>query len=213
MNRYQDTFARRIVIIEDNAELRDVYSLVLKSIGRYEVVATYGACDEALKELPRIKPDLVIIDLTLPGMSGISGISKIKKILPSIKVMVVTVHDDNESVFSSFMAGAIGYLTKDADPHDLIRAVDQVFAGGAPMTPKIATMIISSFHTNPNSPLTERETDVLRQLSQGKSYDYIAAALNVTRDTVKTHIRHIYEKLQVNNKSEAVIKARKDNLV
>jgi DNA-binding NarL/FixJ family response regulator len=213
MNKYTQTFSSRIVIIEDNAELRNVYSLVLKSIARYDVIATYETADEALKELPKLKPDLVLVDLTLPGMPGISAIYKIKKMFPNIKVMVVTVHDDHESVFNSFCAGAIGYLTKDADPHDLIRAVDQVFAGGAPMTPKIATMIISSFHTNPNSPLTERETDVIRQLSQGKSYDYIAAALNVTRDTVKTHIRHIYEKLQVNNKSEAVIKARKDNLV
>jgi|APAra7269096979_1048534.scaffolds.fasta_scaffold00086_51 DNA-binding NarL/FixJ family response regulator len=213
MNKYTQTFSSRIVIIEDNAELRNVYSLVLKSIARYDVIATYETAEEALKELPKLKPDLAIVDLTLPGMPGISAIYKIKKMFPNIKVMVVTVHDDHESVFNSFCAGAIGYLTKDADPHDLIRAVDQVFAGGAPMTPKIATMIISSFHTNPNSPLTERETDVLRQLSQGKSYDYIAAALNVTRDTVKTHIRHIYEKLQVNNKSEAVIKARKDNLV
>jgi DNA-binding NarL/FixJ family response regulator len=210
---YSVELSKRIIIIEDNAELREVYSLVLRSIARYDVAATYEAADEALKELVKIKPDLVIIDLTLPGMSGIEGIAKIKKLLPATKVLVVTVHDDNESVFSSFCAGAIGYLTKDADPHDLIKAVEQVFAGGAPMTPKIASMIISSFHTNPNTPLTERETDVLRQLSQGKSYDYIAVALSITRDTVKTHIRHIYEKLQVNNKSEAVIKARKDNLV
>lgn len=213
MDSISQAFKSRIVIIEDNAELRNVYSMVLKSIGRYDVVATFESCDDALKQLVKISPDLVIIDLTLPGMSGITGISKIKKLLPNVKVMVITVHDDNESVFKSFSNGAIGYLTKDADPHDLIRAVEQVFSGGAPMTPKIATMIISSFHTNPNTPLTERETDVLRQLSQGKSYDYIAAALHVTRDTVKTHIRHIYEKLQVNNKSEAVIKARKDNLV
>jgi len=205
--------SKRIIIIEDNAELREVYSLVLRTIARYDVVATYEACDEALKELSKTKPDLVIIDLTLPGMSGIEGITKIKKLVPTTKVLVVTVHDDHESVFRSFCAGAIGYLTKDADPQDLIGAVEQVFAGGAPMTPKIASMIISSFHTNPNTPLTERETDVLRQLSQGKSYDYIAIALSITRDTVKTHIRHIYEKLQVNNKSEAVIKARKDNLV
>lgn len=205
--------SKRIIIIEDNAELREVYSLVLRTIARYDVVATYEACDEALKELSKTKPDLVIIDLTLPGMSGIEGITKIKKLVPTTKVLVVTVHDDHESVFRSFCAGAIGYLTKDADPQDLIAAVEQVFAGGAPMTPKIASMIISSFHTNPNTPLTERETDVLRQLSQGKSYDYIAIALSITRDTVKTHIRHIYEKLQVNNKSEAVIKARKDNLV
>jgi DNA-binding NarL/FixJ family response regulator len=207
------TLSNRIIIIEDNAELREVYSLVLRTIGRYDVVAAYEACDEALKELTKMKPELVIIDLTLPGMSGIDGITRIKKLLPATKVLVVTVHDDHESVFRSFCAGAIGYLTKDADPQDLIKAVEQVFAGGAPMTPKIASMIISSFHTNPNTPLTDRETDVLRQLSQGKSYDYIAIALSITRDTVKTHIRHIYEKLQVNNKSEAVIKARKDNLV
>jgi DNA-binding NarL/FixJ family response regulator len=203
----------RIIVIEDNGELREIYSLVLRSVGGYDVVATYDSCEDAIKDLLKTKPDLAIIDLTLPGMSGINGIHKIKKVLPNVKVMVVTVHDDHESVFSSFCAGAIGYLTKDADPQDLIKAVGQVFAGGAPMTPKIATMIISSFHTNPKTPLTDRETDVLRQLSQGKSYDYIAAALNITRDTVKTHIRHIYEKLQVNNKSEAVIKARKDNLV
>lgn len=211
--KYSMELSKRIIIIEDNAELREVYSLVLRTIARYDVVATYEACDEALKELSKTKPDLVIIDLTLPGMSGIEGITKIKKLVPTTKVLVVTVHDDHESVFRSFCAGAIGYLTKDADPQDLIAAVEQVFAGGAPMTPKIASMIISSFHTNPNTPLTERETDVLRQLSQGKSYDYIAIALSITRDTVKTHIRHIYEKLQVNNKSEAVIKARKDNLV
>jgi DNA-binding NarL/FixJ family response regulator len=203
----------QIIIIEDNAELRSIYSMVLATVGGYDVISTYNSCEDAIKDLTKTKPDLAIVDLTLPGMSGISGIYKIKKILPDIKVMVVTVHDDHESVFSSFCAGAIGYLTKDADPQDLIKAVEQVFAGGAPMTPKIASMIISSFHTNPRTPLTDRETDVIRQLSQGKSYDYIAAALSITRDTVKTHIRHIYEKLQVNNKSEAVIKARKDNLV
>src|SRR4051812_19879909 len=116
----ETALSNRIIIIEDNAELRDVYSLVLRSIARYNVVATYEACDEALKELLKIKPDLVIIDLTLPGISGVDGVSKIKKLLPTTKVLVVTVHDDNESVFSSFCAGAIGYLTKDADPHDLI---------------------------------------------------------------------------------------------
>src|SRR3954470_5677557 len=100
--KYETASSNRIIIIEDNTELREVYSLVLRSIGRYDVVATYEACDEALKELPKIKPDLVIIDLTLPGMSGIDGITKIKKLLPATKVMVVTVHDDNESVFRSF---------------------------------------------------------------------------------------------------------------
>src|SRR3954467_11962352 len=107
MNKYTQTFSGRIVIIEDNAELRNVYSLVLKSIARYDVVATYESADEALKELPKLKPDLVLVDLTLPGMPGISAIYKIKKLFPNTKVMVVTVHDDHESVFNSFCAGAI----------------------------------------------------------------------------------------------------------
>jgi DNA-binding NarL/FixJ family response regulator len=123
------------------------------------------------------------------------------------------VHDDSTHVFEALCGGAIGYLTKDSNHLEILNAVNQVFAGGAPMSAKIANMIVRSFHINPQSPLTERETQVLQQLAQGKTYDYIAQTLFVSRDTIKTHIRHIYEKLQVDNKSDAVIKARNQNYV
>lgn len=204
---------KRIIIVEDNPDLRHVYSSILNGTRDFFVVGDFETCEEALSYLEEEEPDLVIIDITLPGMSGIDGIYKIKRILPNVKVMVVTVHDDHQSVLESFCAGAIGYLTKDANHDDLISAVNQVFNGGAPMTPRIASMVITSFHKNPNTPLTDRETDVLIHLSQGKSYDHIADALDIAKDTVKTHIRHIYEKLHVNNKSEAIMKARKERLV
>jgi DNA-binding NarL/FixJ family response regulator len=210
---YVETIVKKLVIIEDNDQLRDAYSLIIRGLEGFEVVNTYDNCEAAIKKLTKDDPDLILIDITLPGMSGIQGISKIKRINPEIKILVVTVHDDNENVFNAFCAGAIGYITKDADYKELIDAIEQVFYGGAPMTPKIANKIISSFHTNPKTPLTTRETEVLRELSQGKSYDYIAIALSITKDTVKTHIKHIYEKLQVNNKSEAVVKAKNENWV
>ncbi len=206
-------FFKRIVIIEDNVELRDAYKILLKGINNYLIVGLYDDCETALKNFSKDNPDLILIDLNLPGMDGVAGILKFKKIDPKIRILVVSVHDDSPHVFDALCAGAIGYITKDSNHQELIAAIEQVSNGGAPMSARIANMIVRSFHVNPQTPLTDRETDVLKQLAQGKTYDYIAKALNVTRDTVKTHIRHIYEKLQVNNKSEAVIKARKDNLV
>jgi DNA-binding NarL/FixJ family response regulator len=203
----------RIIIIEDNTELRETYEQMIRSFEDYQVVGAYDTCEEAIKRLNKDKPDLVLIDLSLPGMNGIEGTLRIKKINPAIKVLVVTVHDDNEHVFDALCAGAIGYITKDVNQSDMIFAIKQVLAGGSPMSPRIATMIIKSFHRNPQTPLTERETDVLKDLAKGKTYDYIARDLSISKDTVKTHIKHIYEKLQVNNKSDALIKARKDHLV
>jgi DNA-binding NarL/FixJ family response regulator len=204
---------RRIVIIEDNVELREAYDLLLRNNNDYKVVGLYDDCESALKHFAKDGPEVLLVDLNLPGMSGLTGISKFKKINPDVKILVVTVHDDSPHVFDALCAGAIGYITKDANLQELILAIDQVVNGGAPMSAKIANMIVKSFHINPKTPLTDRETDVLKQLAQGKTYGYIADDLNVSKDTVKTHIRHIYEKLQVNNKSDAVIKAKKDNLV
>lgn len=203
----------RIVIVEDNLELRRSYELILNSFEDFSVINTYETCEEAIRQLGKDRPDLVLIDLTLPGMNGIEGTARIRKANPSIKVLVITVHDDSEHVFDALCAGAGGYITKDLNQNDLLFSVRQVFEGGAPMSPKIANLIIRSFHRNPETPLTERETDVLKNLAKGKTYEYIARDLNISKDTVKTHIKHIYEKLQVNNKSDALIKARRDNLV
>lgn len=204
---------KRIVIVEDNVELRNAYQIILQSLSEFSVVNVYGDAESALKHLSSDAPDLILLDLNLPGINGVAAISKIKKINSRIRVLVVTVHDDSTHVFDALCAGAIGYLTKDADHLEILNAVTQVFNGGAPMSAKIANMIVRSFHINPQSPLTDRETQVLQQLAQGKTYEYIAQSLFVSRDTIKTHIRHIYEKLQVNNKSDAVIKARNQNYV
>jgi len=211
--RFQDDYVKRIVIVEDNKELRDAYGRILASSADYSVTNAYNDCESCIRNLAKDCPHLVIMDLNLPGMSGIAGIVKIKKLEPRTNILVVTINDDNENVFDALCAGAIGYMTKDSIHEDLIPAVEQIFRGSAPMSAKIATMIVKSFHLNPKTPLTEKETAVLRKLAEGKTYDYIAQELHVTRDTVKTHIRHIYEKLQVDNKSEAVIKARKFNFV
>ena len=204
---------KRIVIVEDNVELRDAYQIILQNVPEFSVVNVYGDAESALKHLDRDTPDLILLDLNLPGISGVTAIAKIKKLDDRIRVLVVTVQDDSTHVFDALCAGAIGYLTKDADHLELVNAVNQVFKGGAPMSAKIANMIVRSFHINPKSPLTDRETQVLQQLAQGKTYDYIAQTLFVSRDTIKTHIRHIYEKLQVDNKSDAVVEARKQNYV
>ena len=207
-----DQFSR-IVIIEDNQELRDTYEQLIKGFEDFDVVNKYSNCEEAIKRINKDDPDLILIDLSLPGMNGIEGTTRIKKLKPKVKVLVITVHDDSEHVFDALCAGAIGYITKDLTQNTLIFAIRQVLDGGAPMSPKIANLIIKSFHRNPQTPLTDRETDVLKHLAKGKTYDYVARDLSISKDTVKTHIKHIYEKLQVSNKSEALLKARKDNLV
>ncbi len=213
MNAKDDGATRLVTLIEDNVELRTTYALILKGVGGYKIIGEYDSCEAALKNIEKEVPDIILIDLTLPGMNGISGITRIKKLLPAVRIVVITVHDEPEFVFNALCAGAIGYLTKDSSFEQILSAINEVFDGGAPMSAKIASMVIKSFHVNPRSPLTERETDVLKQLAQGKTYDYIADTLFISKDTVKTHIRHIYEKLQVDNKSDAVIKARKDSLV
>lgn len=213
MGDFRAGLIRRIVIIEDNEDLRNAYEMIVRSLEEYFVVATYSRCEEALRKIVRDHPDLVLMDLSLPGMSGLEGILKIKQKLSAVKVVVLTVHDDPESVFEAFCAGAIGYITKDSNHIQLIEAINEAFTGGAPMSSKIAHMIIRSFHKNPKSPLTDRETDVIKSLAQGKTTDYIARELSVSIDTIKTHIKHIYGKLQVNNRSDAVVKAREQKLV
>ncbi|MBL7839613.1 MAG: response regulator transcription factor [Cyclobacteriaceae bacterium] len=213
MRDFREDLIRRIVIIEDNDDLRNAYEMIIRSLEQYFVVASYARCEDALKKIVKDHPDLVLMDLSLPGMSGLEGILKIKQKLSAVKVIVLTAHDDPESVFEAFCAGAIGYITKDSNHIQLIEAINEAFTGGAPMSSKIALMIIRSFHKNPKSPLTDRETDVLRNLAQGKTTDYIARELSVSIDTVKTHIKHIYGKLHVNNRSDAVVKARAEKLV
>ena len=203
----------RIIIIEDNEVVKDGFALLINSFSKHAVIATYTNCEEALKNLKKDKPDIVLMDIELPGMSGIEGTRIIKKEYPDIDVLVITVHENSDLVFQALVAGASGYITKNATHDKILDAIDEVKSGGAPMSSNIARMVVESFQRNQNSPLTKRETEVLELLSKGKSYTVIADELYIHRETVKSHIKNIYYKLQVHSKAAAIEIALKNKLI
>lgn len=170
----------------------------------FEVVGTYYNCEDALSEIDTKAPDYVIIDITLPGMNGIEGIRHIKSKLPNVSIVVVTVHENSQYVFDALCAGAIGYLTKSSGKEQLLASLYQAKKGGAPMSINIARMVVESFQEKKLKELSARENNVLTLLSEGKSYAVIGEELNVSLNTIKYHIRNIYEKLHVKNKVEAI---------
>jgi DNA-binding NarL/FixJ family response regulator len=203
----------RIVIVEDNDAVRQGFSLILESVSDYVVINTYSSCEDMLKQLKKDDPDVVIMDIELPGMSGIAGIERIKKSNPDIEIIVCSIYENTGLVFKALCAGASGYITKSTSHKELLQAIDEVVSGGAPMSMKIARMVVNSFRINQNSPLSNRETQVLELLSMGKSYSMIAEELFISRETARTHIKNIYAKLQVNNKAAAIHKATEEKLI
>jgi DNA-binding NarL/FixJ family response regulator len=203
----------RIVIVEDDNLIRDGFALLINSTYGFSIVNTYSNCEDALKRLQEDAPDVVLMDIELPGMNGIEGIERIKKIRPKTNIIVVTVYDNDTLVFQALCAGAGGYLTKNMQPARLLEAIKDIQEGGAPMSTNIARMVVSSFQKNRNSPLTSRETEVLELLSKGKSYSTIAEELFVDKETVRTHIKNIYWKLEVHSKAEAIEKALRNKLI
>ncbi|MCG8387701.1 MAG: response regulator transcription factor [Cytophagales bacterium] len=210
MNNY---FRSRIVIVEDNDAVREGFSLIINSVSNYYVVNAYDNAEDAIKNLRKDAPEIVLMDLELPGINGIEAIGVIKKNNPNIQLIVNTIYENSELVFQALCAGASGYITKNSSHTELLDAIDEVINGGAPMSSKIAKMVVNSFQKNPNSPLSSRETQVLELLSKGKSYSMIAQELFITKETAKSHIKNIYSKLQVNSKSEAIAKATKEKLI
>jgi len=206
-------FRSRVVIVEDNDAVREGFSLIINSVSKYYVVNAYDNAEDAIKNLKKDKPEIILMDLELPGMNGIDAIAVIKKMNSNIDMIVNTIYENSELVFQALCAGAAGYITKNTSHSELLNAIDEVINGGAPMSSKIAKMVVSSFQKNPNSPLSNRETEVLELLSQGKSYSMIAQELFITKETAKSHIKNIYSKLQVNSKSEAIAKATKEKLI
>ncbi len=204
---------KRVLIVEDDAEIRNSFVLIVNSSEKFAVVNAYGTCEEAIKHLNHDKPDCVLMDIELPGMNGIQGTRIIKDKSPSTEVIMVTVYEDNEQVYDALKAGASGYITKSSNHLELLSALEEISKGGAPMSSKIARMVIDNFHINPNSPLTKRETEILQLISEGKTYTQISEQLFISKETSKTHIKNIYSKLQVNSKSEALARAAQDKLI
>ncbi len=206
-------FKKRVMIVEDDQEIRNSFTLIVNSSQKFMVVNAYGTAEDAIANLNRDKPEIVLMDIELPGVNGIHGTKVIKDKSPHTDIVMVSVYEDSELVFEALKAGASGYITKSANYMELLSALEEIVKGGAPMSSRIARMVIDNFHVNPNSPLTKRETEILQLISEGKTYTQISEELFISKETAKTHIKNIYSKLQVNSKSEAIAKANLEKLI
>ncbi len=203
----------RVVIVEDDKVIRSGYHFLINDIDGYSVANSYESADEALKNIQRDAPDVILLDIDLPGMNGIDAIPKFKKLLPRTSILMLTVFDAEKQVFEALCNGASGYLTKDASSSIIISAIKDVYEGGGPMSTNIARMVIGSFQKNTDSPLSRREAQVLEMIALGKSRSHIAKELFIESGTVKTHIKNIYMKLEVNSKEDALKAARSKKLI
>lgn len=200
-----------VSIVEDNGSLRETLARVLARAEGFSCVSQYANAEDALKDLPDVKPEVVLMDINLPGMNGVECVRKLKQLLPQMQVMMLTVYEDTENIFNALAAGASGYMLKRTPRDELLEAIREVHKGGSPMTTHIARKVVQSFQrATPSAPatenLSEREQQVLDLLSQGLIYKEIAERLGISYETVHTYIRRIYEKLQVRTRTEAVAK-------
>jgi DNA-binding NarL/FixJ family response regulator len=200
-----------VSIVEDNDKLRGTLARVINRADGFRCVSDYANAEDALKVLPQVKPDVVLMDINLPGMNGVECVRQLKQLLPQTQVMMLTVYEDTENIFNALAAGANGYMLKRTSSKELLEAIHEVHRGGSPMTMHIARKVVSSFQktaatAQPTENLSEREQQVLDLLSQGLMYKEIADKLEISYETVHTYIRRIYEKLQVRTRTEAVAK-------
>jgi DNA-binding NarL/FixJ family response regulator len=208
-----------IIIYEDNANLRESLRSLLSLTGDYNVVASYADCAEVSLRVNEYKPDVVLMDIDMPGINGIEAVKKIREFDKEVQIIMLTVFDDNTHVFEAMYAGANGYLLKKYVSDKLIHSIREVLEGGAPMSPTIARMVINNMqqpvHVTAENEyqLTAREKETLQLLSKGNSFKMIAAELGISIDTVRTHIKRIYDKLHVRSQIEAVSKAINEKLV
>lgn len=204
----------KVVIIEDNLPLSQAFEEIINSSANFDVVDTYTSCEEAIDNLKSDSPNLVLMDIDLPGMNGVEGTKIIKQKLPNAIIIMVTVYENSDMVFNALCAGATGYLTKNLKPNDLINSLEEAMSGGAPMSIHIAKMVVSSFQKkNSTIQLSQREKEVLTLLAAGNSYDSIGEKLFISKNTIKFHLKNIYLKLQVHSNIEAIQKANEENLI
>jgi DNA-binding NarL/FixJ family response regulator len=206
--------AIEVAIVEDNAGIRRGWAKLIDAAPGFHCLRACGSGEEALQSLPALQPEVVLMDINLPGMSGIECTARLKQLLPSLQILMVTVHSDNDRVFQALKAGASGYLLKRSGTAEILSAIAEVVRGGVPMSSEIARMVIESFRAPapalsaplPATGLSEREEEVLRFLAEGYSNKEIADRIGARYDTVRSHLKHIYEKLHVRGRTEAVAK-------
>ncbi|MFY7652563.1 MAG: response regulator [Chitinophagaceae bacterium] len=208
----------QLLIYEDNPQLREGLTMLIDGSDGFRVLAAYKNCDNVVDEVTAWKPDVVLMDIDMPGTNGINGLQQIRAVNDEVKIVMLTVFDDNKNVFDAIKSGANGYILKKTPPAKLLEYIMEAASGGAPMTSSVATQVLKMF-SQINSPksedyqLSDREKEVLQFLVDGYSYKMIASEMFIAIDTVRSHIKKIYEKLHVNSKSEAVAKAFKNKIV
>ncbi len=200
-----------VSIVEDDAGIRESLSTLINGASKFKCVSSYANAEDALKDIPLKKPDVVLMDINLPRMNGIECVQKLKAILPKVHVLMLTVFEDGDQSIKSLMAGANGYLLKRTKPAKLLEAIEEVHRGDSPMSAKIARNVVEYFNkkgvANPKTvELSKREEEILDLLVKGHRYKEISDALGISFDTVRSHLRNIYEKLHVSSRTEAVVK-------
>ena len=209
----------RVTIFEDNNSLRQSLFQLINGSDGFRCVGAFEDCLDLLKNIEDTKPDVVLMDIEMPGINGIEAVWMLKEKYPNMKILMQTIFEDNEKIFNSILAGASGYILKSTSPSRFLEFIRETYEGGAPMSPSVATKVLkivttqSPFSKPDNFNLSEREKEILSCLVKGMSYKLIADACFISIDTVRGHIRHIYDKLHVHSKSEAVAKAIKNNII
>lgn len=203
----------QVIIFDDNVNVRESINLLLSTTSNMRLCAAYDSCTNLIQQIEENNPDIILMDIDMPDLSGIDAVKLLRTRFPSLPVLMLTGFEDDEKVFASLCAGANGYILKNANMTSLIQYINEVHNGGAPMTPVIARKVLNQFTKlqpsniqNEDYNLSSREKEVLQLLVKGKSYKMIAADLNINYETVHSHIKKIYQKLQVSSVGEAVSK-------
>lgn len=200
-----------VSIVEDDDGIRDSLAVLLNGSQNIRCVSTHRSAEEAIKQIPAKQPDVVLMDINLPGMSGIDCVRKLKTLLPQTQILMLTMYEDTGQIFNSLAAGASGYLLKRTPPAKLLEAIEEVNRGSSPMSGKIARIVVEYFQNTKSAAseadaLSKREREILDSLSKGYRDKEIAEALSISVDTVHSHLKNIYEKLHVHSRTEAVLK-------
>lgn len=203
----------QVAIVEDDHDIRQLLQLIIDKSPGFSCRIVHESCESGLPEILKHRPDILLMDIDLPGMNGIQGIQEIRKHNQDLTILMLTIHTESDVIFDCLCAGANGYLVKGIAPTELLASIEEAYNGGAPMSPSIASKVVAFFHRSQNHGLTERELEVLKLLTEGENYSTIGEQLFISKNTVKGHIKNIYSKLHVNNRAEAVLKAYQTRIV